>query len=133
MTEPQMGISESELTSLTTDDERWKRVDSQFAALNLRQSTQDLELADVKASVSENTKITQQIAADTSAILAAWNDGVAAKRFFCRLAQAWEFMLKRVMLPGLVTVAVIAILHAVFSHSAVPDWAAALAKSFVGM
>ena len=122
------GISEHEIEALTTDDKRWNWVTTQLGALNLRQSAQDVEISNVKISVAENTSITRQIAEDTKAMREAWADGVAMKRFFCRLAQAWEFMLKKVMVPGLITAAMYIVFRAIFWHDAVPTWFSAAVK-----
>lgn len=122
------GISDSEIESLTTEDKRWSDVAKQFAAMNLRQSNQDVEIANLKVSMTENTSITRQIAEDTKAMREAWADGVAMKRFFCRLAQAWEFMLKKVMVPGLITAAMYIVFRAIFWHDAVPTWFSAAVK-----
>ena len=123
-----IGISESEIEALTTEDKRWNWVLKQLHALNLRQSNQDVELENVKGSVAENTNITKQIAEDTAAMRAAWADGVATKRFFCRLAQAWDFMLKKVCIPVGGTLIVIAVIRAMIYGSPIPDWISALLK-----
>ena len=128
-----MGISESEIEALTTEDKRWNWVLKQLHALNIRQSTQDVELANVKVSVAENTTITKQIAEDTAAMREAWADGVATKRFFCRLAQGWDFLLKKICIPVGITCVLWVIGRAVFSHEAIPNWAATLFKAFLGL
>lgn len=125
---PKDGLSGHEFESLTTDDQFRKSVTQQFAAMNLRQSAQDVEIANVKVSVAENTSITKQIAEDTKAMREAWADGVAMKRFFCRLAQAWEFMLKKVMVPVLITAAMYILFRTIFWHDAVPAWFASAVK-----
>jgi hypothetical protein len=127
------GISESEIEALTTEDKRWNWVLKQLHALNLRQSTQDVELATVKGSVAENTAITKQIAEDTAAMREAWADGVATKRFFCRLAQGWDFLLKKICVPIGITCVVWVIGRAMFSNSPIPSWATTLFKAFLGL
>lgn len=123
-----MGLSDEEFQSLTREDQ-WKHsVDKQFQALNIRQSSQDVEIDNVKRDVAENTRLTRQIADDTSAMREAWADGVATKRFFCRLATAWEFLVKKVAIPGLVTALVIAILKFILFGTAMPDWASVVFK-----
>lgn len=122
------GISDSEIEALTTEDKRWNWVLNQLRALNLRQSTQDVELANVKGSVAENTNITKQIAEDTKAMREAWADGVATKRFFCRLADAWNFMLKRVCIPVGISLAVWAVGRAIFYGAPIPEWLSAVLK-----
>ncbi len=113
----QPSMTAGEFESLTTDDKFRKDVTTKFQALELRMSNQDvaidqvksavkadvaavkLDVAQLRAEISENTVVTKKIATDIASILSAWNDGVAAKRFFCRLAEAWKFMLKQVLLP----------------------------------
>ncbi|WP_168793613.1 hypothetical protein [Paraburkholderia aromaticivorans] len=123
-----MSLSDDELSSLTHGDQ-WKRnVDKQFQALNLRQSNTDVEMANIKNDVAENTALTRQIADDTKAMRDAWADGVAMKRFFCRLADAWTFLLRKVFLPGLVTVLVLVIVKAILWGAKIPEWASAIFK-----
>lgn len=123
-----MGISEGEIEAITAEDRRWNWVTTQLGALNLRQSTQDVEIANVKVSVAENTSITKQIAEDTKAMREAWADGVATKRFFCRLAMAWDFILKKVCVPVGITLVVWAVGRAIFSNAPLPDWVGMLLK-----
>jgi hypothetical protein len=117
----QSGISEHELESLTTEDARWKDVATQFAAVNLRLSNQDVVIDSTAAAV-------RQIAEDTSAMRAAWNDGVAVKRFFCRMAEAWTFMLKKVFLPVVLPLVLIWALFRLANHEALPEWISAAIK-----
>ncbi len=49
--------------------------------------------------IAGNTKITEQVAEDTAFIRAAWAEGITAVRFFCRLAAAWRFLMKQVLIP----------------------------------
>jgi hypothetical protein len=58
----------------------------------LRLSAQDVAIA-------ENTALTKSVSEDTAFIRAAWAEGIVAVRFFCRLAAAWRFLLKQVLLP----------------------------------
>lgn len=123
-----MGISESEFEALTTEDKRWNWVLTQLKGLNLRQSAQEVELSDLKKGIADNTNITRQIADDTKAMRDAWADGVATKRFFCRLAQGWEFLLKRVFMPLLIGALIFAMFRAIFFGASLPEWASLIAK-----
>ncbi len=115
------GISEDELESLTTDDKRWKDVGKQFAAMNLRLSNQDVVIDSTAAAV-------RQIAEDTKAMRDAWNDGVAVKRFFCRLAEAWTFLLRKVFIPVVLPMVCLWALARIVNHESLPDWMSAAVK-----
>jgi hypothetical protein len=129
----QDGLSGHEFESLTTDDQFRKSVTQQFAAMNLRQSAQDVEIANVKISVAENTSITRQIAEDTKAMREAWADGVAMKRFFCRMAEAWTFILRKVFIPFVLPLTILWTLVRIVNHEALPDWANAAIKLIVAV
>lgn len=140
------GMYEGDFQSLTTDDQFRKDVAKKFQTLDLRLSSQDIaidgvksevkadvaavkmDVAALRSEVSENTEVTKKIATDIASILSAWNDGVAAKRFFCRLADAWDFMLKRVCIPVGITLIVWAVGRAIFSNAPIPAWVGALLK-----
>jgi hypothetical protein len=124
----QPGLSEGELESLTTDDKRWKDVAKQFAAVNLRLSSQDVVIDGQGVKIDALTTVIEKISEDTGAMRAAWNEGVATKRFFCRLAQGWEFMLKKVCIPLGITLIVWAVGRAILYGSPIPDWLGALIK-----
>lgn len=115
------GISSQEILSLTTDDKRWKDVATQFAAVNLRLSNQDVVIDSTASAV-------KQIAEDTKAMRDAWNDGVAVKRIFCRLAEAWSFMLKKVFLPVVLPIVLMWSLARIMNHEPLPDFLAAAFK-----
>lgn len=95
----QSGISEGELESLTTDDKRWKDVANQFAAVNLRLSSQDVVISGQGTKIDALATVIGKISEDTGAMRAAWNEGVATKRFFCRLAEAWKFLYRQMFIP----------------------------------
>ncbi|MDR5729327.1 MAG: hypothetical protein RB191_18075 [Terriglobia bacterium] len=117
----QPGISEQEITTLTTDDKRWKDVANQFAAVNLRLSNQDVVIDSTATAV-------RQIAEDTKAMRDAWNDGVAVKRIFCRLAEAWAFLLKKVFVPVVLPLIFLWSLARVMNHEPLPDFINACIK-----
>ncbi|WP_213765727.1 hypothetical protein [Caballeronia sp. dw_19] len=56
------GISDKEITSLTTDDKRWKDVANQFAAVNLRLSNQDVVIDSTTTAVKQIAEDTRQCA-----------------------------------------------------------------------
>lgn len=74
------------------------------------------------AAIQENTTLTKSIAADTAFMREAWKDGIATVRFFCRLAAAWRFLLRQVVVPvGLPGVFIYALIY-YSSHGHMPDW-----------
>lgn len=74
------------------------------------------------AEIAENTAVTRQVAADTAFMREAWKDGIATVRFFCRLAAAWRFMLRQVVVPvGLPVLFVYALVY-YGNHKTMPDW-----------
>ena len=95
----QQGLSEDEFESLTTDDKRWKGVAKQFAAVNLRLSSQDVVINGQGEKIDALATVIGKISEDTGAMRSAWNEGVATKRFFCRLAEAWKFLYKQMFIP----------------------------------
>lgn len=137
--------------SLTTDDQFRKDVAKKFQSLDLRLSSQDmaidavksevkadvaavkLDVAALRSDVSENTEVTKKIATDIASILSAWNDGVAAKRFFCRVAEAWRFLLKQVLFPfGIPFVSLYGFWYYT-EYKTFPSWLNAAFKLFMAM
>ncbi|MEX3933252.1 hypothetical protein AB4Y32_15865 [Paraburkholderia phymatum] len=73
------------------------------------------------AAIKENTDLTKSIAADTSFMREAWKDGIATVRFFCRLAAAWRFLLRQVVVPvGLPLLFIYALIYYA-NHGTVPN------------
>ena len=80
------------------------------------------------AEIAENTAVTRQVAADTAFMREAWKDGIATVRFFCRLAAAWRFLLRQVVVPvGMPGVFIYALWY--YAHyGTVPSFAAEIYK-----
>ncbi len=64
----------------------------------------------------------------TDSIVSMWSSGVKTVRFFCRLAESWTFLLRKVFIPVVLPLAGIWALVRVASHEALPDWLAACIK-----
>jgi hypothetical protein len=122
------GISAHEIETLTTEEAFRKSVVDQFAAVNLRLSTQDIAIASIAKQGDSTDQKLDVLLTKTSTMVDAWADGVEIKRMFCRLARVWEFLLKKVALPGLVTAVVYVLIRAIFWHGAIPEWFAAAVK-----
>jgi hypothetical protein len=147
----QPSLTVGEFESLTTDDQFRKDVAKKFQALDFRMISQDVAIEEVKEAmkadvaavkldvahlrndISENTVVTRKIATDTAAILSAWNDGVAAKRFFCRLADAWRFILKQVLLPFGVPIMALYGFWYYTTYKEFPSWISAVFKVFMAI
>lgn len=123
-----MPISETEIDLLTSDAKFHDAVAKQFAAVNLRLSTQDVAIDALSKQGGETAQKLDVLLTQTGAIVEAWKDGAEVKRFFCRLAKVWEFMLKRVAIPGIATIVVLIIIRAIFWHVDVPSWFMAAVK-----
>jgi len=126
----QPGISEGELESLTTDDKRWKDVANQFAAVNLRLSSQDVVINGQGTKIDALTTVIEKISEDTGAMRAAWNEGVATKRFFCRLAEAWKFLYRQMFIPLVVPGVFIYAAGFYAVNGRFPLWVIAVFKAF---
>ncbi|MFX1675225.1 hypothetical protein PWR63_23745 [Paraburkholderia sp. A2WS-5] len=87
------------------------------------------------AAIAENTALTRKtdetvtrVAEDTSFMREAWKDGIATVRFFCRLAQAWRFLLRQVAIPVVIPLfaAYAGLYYAAHGHF--PPWLADTVK-----
>ena len=85
----------------------------------------------MRGDLTENTDATRQIANDTAFIRAAWADGVSTIRFFCRLAAAWRFLLRSVVVPVLLPASVFWAFLRIVHHESLPDWVSACVKLIV--
>lgn len=80
------------------------------------------------AAIGENTALTKQVADDTRFIRETWKEGVTAVRFFCRLAEAWRFFVRSMMLPvGLPALGVWVLIYYAM-YGTVPSWLGAVLK-----
>lgn len=79
--------------------ERLERGDQRFAEVTeaLSRITTHLQNQDTKMDCME--KKIDKVVQGTEDVVSMWSGGVKAVRFFCRLAEAWKFVLKQVFLP----------------------------------
>jgi hypothetical protein len=118
-------------------EERLKAGDRRFSRLEARLDRsdrdvrehlqkQDAEIADIKTLMAD-------MRADTKVIIETWNDGARAVRFFCRLAQAWRFLLRQVAIPVVILVfALYAVLYYA-AHGHFPPWLADTVKLIIAI
>lgn len=78
--------------------------------------------------IAENTALTKSVSEDTAFMRAAWADGIATVRFFCRLAAAWRFLLRQVVIPvGIPGLFIYALVYYA-NHKEFPGWVEASYK-----
>lgn len=68
-----------------------------------------------------------RVAQGTEDVVSMWNGGVKAVRFFCRMAEAWTFLLRRVLVPvGSFLIAVLVLIALISYHEQghFPTWLA---------
>ena len=71
-----------------------------------------------------------KVAKGTEDIVGMWNGGVKAVRFFCRLAEAWRFLMRQVLYQfGLPIVLIYGIWY-LHDHDQLPTWIVAGLKFF---
>jgi hypothetical protein len=121
---------------IASTEARLKAGERRFSKLEARIEKSDAEVKDHLRSQDENIASIAaqvgQIGANTQAIIAMWDDGARTIRFFCRLAQGWRFLLKSVVLPVCIPVAVIYAVIYYAEHGHFPEWTGAALKLFVG-
>lgn len=115
---------------------RLKAGERRFSKLEARLEKSDAEVKDHLRRQDENIAALAvqacQIVANTQSIVDTWADGARTIRFFCRLAQGWRFLLKSVVLPVCIPVAVIYAVIYYADHGHFPEWTGAVLKLFVG-
>jgi hypothetical protein len=104
-------------------EQRLEKLDSDVREHLRKQDGQIADIASVAASIQQNTQ----------SIIDTWNDGARAVRFFCRLAQAWRFMLRQVIVPvGLPGIGLYAIWYYAHFHT-FPTWISDVYKLLIAM
>jgi hypothetical protein len=91
---------------LERGDQRFTEVAEALSRITTHLQQQDATMADMGGKLD---KVMQS----TDDVVSMWNGGVKAVRFFCRLAEAWTFLLKKVLFP-IGTFAVIVLLLIAF-------------------
>jgi hypothetical protein len=77
---------------LRRGDERFDEVTDALSRITAHLQSQDATMAEMGGKLD---KVIQ----GTDDVVSMWNGGVKAVRFFCRMAEAWRFMLKQIFLP----------------------------------
>ncbi|WP_234775158.1 hypothetical protein [Paraburkholderia tropica] len=77
---------------LERGDQRFDEVTDALSKITTHLQRQDETMAGLADKLD---KVVQ----GTEDVVSMWNGGVKAVRFFCRMAEAWRFLLKQVFLP----------------------------------
>jgi hypothetical protein len=84
-------------------EERLKAGDRRFSRLEALIDKRDREvrehLQQQDTQIADLASLMAEVRGDTRAIIETWNEGAKAVRFFCRLAQAWRFLVRQVAIP----------------------------------
>lgn len=122
-------MNNKEFEALTTEEEFRKAVllfidttKKEFSDINTRLNTQD-------AAIAQNTAVTITLANETKSVREFMSDGASAARFFCRLAAAWRFVWKWIVIPFCVPLALIYSAGYYKVHDTFPTWVLAIARS----
>lgn len=98
-------------------EQRLNQISQEAKETKAHLQKQDVSIAEVATAVRDIQKNTQSMV-DT------WQDGTHAVKFFCRLAQAWRFVLRQVFLPlGLPGIAIYGVWYYTEFHR-YPTWMA---------
>jgi hypothetical protein len=77
---------------LRRGEERFSELTDALSRITTHLQSQDQTMADVVGKLDKVVK-------GTDSIVVMWNGGVQAVQLFCRLADAWRFLMKQVFLP----------------------------------
>lgn len=107
-------------------EERLRAGDKRFSRLEARIDRSDHEvrghLQQQDDKIDAIASAVARIDANTSSIIETWNEGAKAVRFFCRVADAWRFLLRQVAIPVVLpAVGLYALWHYAHYH-AFPVW-----------
>lgn len=116
---------------LDRSDERLERGDQRFAEITDALSGITTHLKQQDATMAELAGKLDKVVKGTDDVVSMWNGGVKTVRFFCRLAESWTFLLKKVFLPVVLPLACIWALVRIVNHETLPDWVSAVVKLIV--
>lgn len=94
----------------------------QFDDINTRMNNQD-------AAIAQNTALTSTVANETKSVREFMKDGANAAKFFCRMAAAWRFLWKYVVVLTCMPVAILYAAGYYHAHGTFPTWVVAIAKA----
>lgn len=116
------------MSEIDAVNERLNKGEARFHEITDALSRITTHLQDQDATMANLVGKLDKVVDGTDSIVTMWNGGVKTVRFFCRLAEAWTFLLRRVFIPVVLPFAVMWTLIRVVHHEALPDWANACIK-----
>jgi hypothetical protein len=84
---------------LNGNDERLNKGEARFTEIADALSKITVHLQGQDATLATMAGKLDTVVTGTDSIVSMWSGGVKAARFFCRLAEAWTFLLKKVLFP----------------------------------
>lgn len=103
-------------------NERLERGDQRFAEIAVALSGITTHLRQQDATMADVAGKLDKVVQGTEDVVSMWNGGVTAVRFFCRLAEAWRFLLRQVFTPiGLPLLALYGLWYYTEFHR-FPEW-----------
>jgi hypothetical protein len=84
---------------LNGTDERLNKGEARFTEIADALSKITVHLQSQDATLAQMAGKLDTVVTGTDSIVTMWSGGVRAARFFCRLAEAWTFLLKKVFFP----------------------------------
>jgi RsiW-degrading membrane proteinase PrsW (M82 family) len=124
-------MEQEEFEALTTDDAFRKAVLSAFAEMRAQFSAMNTRLSNQDVAIAQNTELTKRVSDETRGVREFMKDGASAAQLFCRMAAAWRFMWKWVIVaiggPSIFLYSLF--YYAVHGHF--PPWFTAVASFFI--
>jgi hypothetical protein len=106
---------------LQRGDQRFSEIIGALSDVKAHLKNQDATMARLEAKVDKVDQGTQDV-------VSMWNGGVKAVRFFCRMAEAWRFLMRQVVLPIGFPLTTIYGIWYVHQHGELPTWLVAVFK-----
>ncbi|MFM0503983.1 hypothetical protein [Paraburkholderia caffeinilytica] len=103
---------------LQKGDERFAQVTEALSKITVHLQSQDATMADLTGKIDKVVKGTEDV-------VSMWNGGVKTVRFFCRLAESWTFLLRKVFIPVVLPLAGLWTLARIVRHEELPEWVSA--------
>ncbi|PVX61222.1 hypothetical protein [Paraburkholderia unamae] len=105
---------------LQRGDERFAEIANALSGITAHLKQQDETMVGIVGKLDK-------VAQGTEDVVSMWNGGVKAVRFFCRMAEAWTFLLRKVLVPAasfLIAVLVLIALISYHEQGHFPTWLA---------
>lgn len=106
---------------LNKGEEKFAEVANALSRITSHLQSQDATMAELAGKLDK-------VVTGTDSIVGMWSGGVKTVRFFCRLAESWTFLLKKVFLPVVLPLAGLWALVRIVHHQTLPDVFSAVIK-----